>query len=1284
VSSVGGNVVADGVQTQAVSVHVVDPKTGEPIVGLSVKLHSTGSNNVITQPPATDANGDATGLVATIKAEDKTVTIEEPVGFEDQSAVVTFIAGAPDLTNSTLLGSGPVVADGAATSTITATIRDANFNPCPGIRVDLHITGTNNTPVTTFGSPVTCGAVTDTSGQTTCTVSSTKAETKTLRFVQVLVPPGPLPTGFDKLAGNIDFIAAAPAAGNSDITGTSPVFANGISASTITISLADANGNRASGITPVFSASGSNNTVGACSASDSLGISTCTLQSTTAEVKSLSITSPFSLTPGHNVSFIPEQPSWIGTSFQFQKWGLGGNPVNGTASGAFFKAESIAYDSTNDRITVVEGTGARVDYLSHLAADFLGWLGMVDITPGSGTLGPPACTTTTNGQQTPGWCIDGQALQPSNGGNGLGELREGRGSYLTADGSLYVAESLNHRVLKYDTTNGTFVGWIGEVGSVVPTGNATGVVGCTGKSQGTFSAQTDSAAPEAGQGWCTGGRAQASAGDNGGFSSPFGVFVDESVSPKMLYVADRGNHRISRYELLANNGVNYTGSIGFSSTTNCGSNAVTSGFCVPTSGAWGATDFGFGGMSNPSDVAVYEGFVYVADTGNHRVSKFRTDGSFVGWIGRIGGTSPIGGATGCTSTGKDSTTPGWCIGGQSETGTGNGAFKFPGALDIDDAGQALFVADSTNNRVVRYEISHDTVSPGLEQATYTGWIGKVATSPNNGGNGCAGRAVGTATPSWCQGGTAALGAGDGMFSNPSDVKITPGGYLMVADTDNSRVERFNAANGAFDGWSGMSVIPKVDWNPSTQPAASSPGAGDGMFNSSHGVWVENNGVNSRLYAVDTNNHRILRFNALTGAFTGWIGAIGTQPTGGDAGCSSAAVGTFTPGWCTGGTSATGAGDGMLNLPWGITGDDLGFIYVTDTGHNRVIRYNTTTGQPFGWVGRVSTTVGENPTGSNVGTSEASLCLGTAAGEATPRWCVGGKSAQSTGANPLGDGSMKLPQGVTYAGGNIYVADTGNSRIYKFQANTGFMVGWLGKINNGSPGAPHNIPSEGPCNGTLVTIVSPGWCKQGNSVGGVNLGDGSMSSPGGVAVSGNFLYVADTGFNRIARYDISASDNTVTYGGWIGRVASTVGMGGCAGAAVGSFTPVTPTWCSGGQTQPGTAGDGSMTTPMDVTASATHLFVADKINNRVNKYTVAGAFVGWQGKISNNAGMGGAAGCNTALVGDATPGWCTGGLSAAGTFDRMLNAPESIHIQSNGNYLYVGDSPNHRIMRFPTP
>src|SRR5207248_7809426 len=75
---------------------------------------------------------------------------------------------------------------------------------------------------------------------------------------------------------------------------TSPVVANGVATSTVTITLKDIFLNPVSGVTPTFSATdtGSTNVYGACAATNASGVSTSTLPSTEAQVQSHVIATP--------------------------------------------------------------------------------------------------------------------------------------------------------------------------------------------------------------------------------------------------------------------------------------------------------------------------------------------------------------------------------------------------------------------------------------------------------------------------------------------------------------------------------------------------------------------------------------------------------------------------------------------------------------------------------------------------------------------------------------------------------------------------------------------------------------------------------------------------------------------------------------------------------------------------------------------------------------------------------------------------------------------------------
>jgi adhesin/invasin len=282
-----GPVVADGVATSTITVTLRDAGNN-PVPGETPVFAAGGTNNTASACSVTDVNGEATCTLTSTKAESKLLSITSPVTKPDGS--VLFIAGTVDATHATITGSGPVVADGASTSTVTVYLADIFDNPVAGLTPTFSSSGTSNT----LGA---CG-VTNASGNATCTLASTKAESKNLAIVTPVVKAG----------GSVVFIAGAPVALNSNISGTGPVIADNVAVSTITITLADAFNNPVAALTPTFTASGTGNTVAICSASDVTGTSSCTLKSTKAETKTLSIATPV-VKIGGTVVFDPGPPA---------------------------------------------------------------------------------------------------------------------------------------------------------------------------------------------------------------------------------------------------------------------------------------------------------------------------------------------------------------------------------------------------------------------------------------------------------------------------------------------------------------------------------------------------------------------------------------------------------------------------------------------------------------------------------------------------------------------------------------------------------------------------------------------------------------------------------------------------------------------------------------------------------------------------------------------------------------------------------------------------------------
>jgi hypothetical protein len=185
----------------------------------------------------------------------------------------------------------------------------------------------------------------------------------------------------------------------------------------------------------------------------------------------------------------------------------------------------------------------------------------------------------------------------------------------------------------------------------------------------------------------------------------------------------------------------------------------------------------------------------------------------------------------------------------------------------------------------------------------------------------------------------------------------------------------------------------------------------------------------------------------------------------------------------------------------------------------------------------------------------------------------GVFAAKWGSFGSGDGQFNAPTGIaTDTSGNVYVADTNNRRIQKFTADGAFVAKW------GSFGA----------------------------------GDGQFSIPRGVAVDTvGQVYVADTGNHRVQKF---------TSGGVFVRKWGTFG-----------------------------SRDGQFSFPSGVAADASgFLYVADSFNDRIQKFTALGVFVRKWGTL--------------------------------GSGDGQFNTPLGIAADVSGN-VYVADTGNNRIQKF---
>jgi hypothetical protein len=166
-------VTADGTAFSTITVTVKDA-TGNALAGQNVTLTVSGIGNSLSSPAPTDTNGQTTAHLSSARAETKTVTARVGTTTITPSATVIFVPGPVNesLSTVTVSPSGNVAADGAAFTTITVTLRDPNYNLISGQTVTLSVSGSSNI----VSTPPPTGA----NGQTTATLRSTKAQTKTV------------------------------------------------------------------------------------------------------------------------------------------------------------------------------------------------------------------------------------------------------------------------------------------------------------------------------------------------------------------------------------------------------------------------------------------------------------------------------------------------------------------------------------------------------------------------------------------------------------------------------------------------------------------------------------------------------------------------------------------------------------------------------------------------------------------------------------------------------------------------------------------------------------------------------------------------------------------------------------------------------------------------------------------------------------------------------------------------------------------------------------------------
>jgi hypothetical protein len=511
-----------------------------------------------------------------------------------------------------------------------------------------------------------------------------------------------------------------------------------------------------------------------------------------------------------------------------------------------------------------------------------------------------------------------------------------------------------------------------------------------------------------------------------------------------------------------------------------------------------------GRFSNPRDVAVHDGRVYVADTGYRRIQVLdAVDGSVITvWshvFGTILGVSrgvdaagqpvilvPDVSTTATTGSTVKVFTPAGSLVRTIGTGPGSGQGELNEPRDAaTDSDGNVYVADYGNDRMAKFS------------------------------------ATGVWIANW-----GVKGSEPGNFRRPYGVDVDDADRVYVADSNNHRIQRLTTA-GVYEGEYGDAtdffMLRRVAVGSGTTPAVYGAdlwgvraqrytylGVLDrtyggtppalGRFNEPGGMAIDGDDV----FVVDTVNQRVQRFSS-TGTFElawgergwgegnpgfNWAQDVAVDLTAGTVWVADTKNYRFTEftrdGAATGRTLGRflGAGDGSFNWPFALEVHD-GDLIVADTNNHRVQRWH--------WE-----------------TAGGSTCTDPKA--APPCWSLVWTAPD-----------MRFPKDLAISGGTAFVADSLNKRVVRLSLDTGAVLGTFGGSALHRPEGVAVAPSGAvwvadTSWNRLVQFSSTGTVLQ--IFGGLGTAHGRFNQPTHLEISGTDLYVADVWNDRVEVFSLS--------------------------------------------------------------------------------------------------------------------------------------------------------------------
>jgi tripartite motif-containing protein 71 len=468
---------------------------------------------------------------------------------------------------------------------------------------------------------------------------------------------------------------------------------------------------------------------------------------------------------------------------------------------------------------------------------------------------------------------------------------------------------------------------------------------------------------------------------------------------------------------------------------------------------------------------------------------------------------------------------------------------------------------------------------------------------------------------------------EGVLRFPEAVAVGPAGDIYVADQLGYTVQEFSPAGALENQWGSF-------------------GGGHGQFGPIGGIAVDPAG---NVYVVDSSHDRIEKFTA-AGAF---VRAWGHQGSG---------VGQFS----------FGSSQDYTKPPGGGIAATASFVFVADSGNNRVERFNLEGGEAMAW-GTKGGEPGQFNYPRGVAANASEVLVSDDDNHRIEQFSTEGAFVATVGSNGTGPGQFGFPYGVSLdASGDVYVADDINHRVVKLTPQLAFLGAWGGFGSKaGQLAFPRGLASD-PAGDTYVAdtandrieVFDPNGIFL-RTIGISARGPGQMTAPKGLAIdpTGRLL-AADTDGNRI---ELFAPGSYAWTGQWTAAPGPSLyaptGVGVDTGGSVyvgdrgngrivrlwGDGTPLNEI---GGPAAVGGATLAGNTT-IAVSPVSHDAYVADAGHNRILVY-------GPEGQLLARWGAG-------------------GGNGAAGAGPGAFEHPQAVAVDRAGN-LYVADTGNDRVVR----